>query len=343
MSIVDYAKVRENIGDDRAHLLLGNGFSIGCDPIFEYASLYDRAVERGLSERAQSLFSRLGTNNFEGVMHLLDRSEWVARLYGLVGGEGSAMHDDLEVVKAALVDAIAASHLENVGEVSEKKLAAACAFFDEYHNVFTTNYDLLAYWTVLSRHGGPVFVDGFGDDPNEPDSPTVVYSFRVKDQRGLFYLHGGLHLFADTNGQATKHCWSRSGEPLTALIRNGLANGQYPLFVAEGAAERKLEQIHRSSYLSYAFEKFGRIQKHLVVFGSSLSATDDHIRRAIAGNKDLKNLYIGVLGKNAASAEAAVTAIRGARKDRALKDLNIVLFDSDSAHPWGAAAAAKAA
>jgi hypothetical protein len=56
----------------RVHLLLGNGFSIACDPIFRYASLYDAAVEAGLSARAQQVFARHGTNNFEGVLRLLE-------------------------------------------------------------------------------------------------------------------------------------------------------------------------------------------------------------------------------------------------------------------------------
>ena len=37
--VIDYAQVLALIpADKRAHLLLGNGFSVACNPIFQYAS-----------------------------------------------------------------------------------------------------------------------------------------------------------------------------------------------------------------------------------------------------------------------------------------------------------------
>jgi hypothetical protein len=336
LPVVSYADVRAAIGNDRLHLLIGNGFSVACDPVFAYTSLYERAVQKGLSARAQALFTGLGTNNFEGVMHLLDKAHWVARTYGLIDGDQSVMLDDLAIVKNSLVEAIAESHLDNTGDVSEAKKATAKAFFAPYHNIFTTNYDLLAYWVVLSD-GHPEFRDGFGDDPDEPDSPTVVFSFHLGDQKGIFYLHGGLHLFTDA-GHVTKHCWSRSGEALTNLIRAGLAEGRYPLFVAEGTADKKLEQIYNSAYLSYALDKLGRITKHLVVFGSSLGESDDHIRRAIARNRKLTHLYLSVRdAANTAKADATVAAIRHLRNDYGLPDITIQLYTTSSAPVWAAA------
>jgi hypothetical protein len=71
VQILTYADVRQALGKRTAYLFLGNGFSIACDPIFSYESLFAAAVEAGLSARAQAVFERLGTNNFEGVMRLL--------------------------------------------------------------------------------------------------------------------------------------------------------------------------------------------------------------------------------------------------------------------------------
>jgi hypothetical protein len=333
---VEYAQVRERIGRTRCHLLLGNGFSVACNPVFAYPSLYERAVARGLSERAQAVFARLGTNNFEGVMHLLSNTHWVARTYGLLDSDESLIRQDLEVVKTALVGAIAESHLSNTGEVPDARKAAALEFFEPFHNIFTTNYDLLAYWVVMARTGGPTYRDGFGDDPDEPDAETVVFSFHLGDQKGLLYLHGGLHLFTNA-GHVTKHCWGRSGLPLTTLIQRGLAEARYPLFVAEGAAEKKLEQIYQSSYLSYALDKLGRIKGPLVVFGSALGDNDDHIRRQIASNRGLTNLFISVRDRDhTAVADAASVAIRNVRRERGLPDLDIQYFWRDSARVWGA-------
>lgn len=100
-SIIPYEEVRKRIGKRTSYLLLGNGFSIACDPVFRYESLYDAAVREGLSERAQDLFGRLGTNNFEGVMRLLDDSHWIAQVYGLVKHK-SEMLNDLEIIKKTL-------------------------------------------------------------------------------------------------------------------------------------------------------------------------------------------------------------------------------------------------
>jgi hypothetical protein len=108
--LVSYNEVRKRIGKRTSYLLLGNGFSIACDPIFRYESVYEAAVEKGLSKRAQELFGRLGTNNFEGVMMLLDDSHWVAQVYGLVKDK-SEMLKDLEIIKKTLISVIAKYHL----------------------------------------------------------------------------------------------------------------------------------------------------------------------------------------------------------------------------------------
>ena len=67
VDILDYSDVLRELGGGRAFVLLGNGFSIGCDPVFSYGRLYDAAKNAGLSENAQAVFDYLGTNNFEGV------------------------------------------------------------------------------------------------------------------------------------------------------------------------------------------------------------------------------------------------------------------------------------
>jgi hypothetical protein len=274
--LLSYDAVLKSLGST-SYLLLGNGFSVACDPIFSYSRLYDAAVAAGLSVRAQAVFERLGTNNFEGVMRLLDDAHWIATTYGLVrSGDSSEMIDDVRIVKTTLVEAVAKNHLPHTGHVSDEKKAAARNFFDPYHSIFTTNYDLLAYWVIMSAGERVIFQDGFREDEDAADAPYVIFSERLGNARGLFYLHGALHLYL-ASGELRKRCWSRSQTPLTDLIKQGLTENEYPLFVAEGAAEQKLSQIQRAGYLWYCLDKLARIKSPLVVFGHSLGESDRHI------------------------------------------------------------------
>lgn len=270
--LISYEQVSANLGRT-AHLLLGNGFSVACDPIFRYTSLYESALAAGLSTRAQQVFQRLGTNNFEGVMRLLEDTDWVATTYGLLkAGLSSEMLADVEVVKRTLIEAVASSHLSNTSSVSDEKKARAREFFSPFQTIFTTNYDLLAYWVCMSARK-VAFQDGFREDEEAPDAPYVVFAERLGRNRGLLYLHGALHLHLAA-GELRKHCWSRTLKPLTQLIKAGLDAGHYPLFVAEGSAAQKLEQIQRVGYLWYCLDKLARIESPLVVFGHALGPSD---------------------------------------------------------------------
>lgn len=339
--VLTYCEVRVRIGTARCHALLGNGFSIACDPIFRYERLYDNAVAAGLSERAQRVFARLGTNNFEGVMRLLEDAHWVAEEYGASRPGLDEMLQDVEIVKRTLVEAVASSHLENTGAVEDEKKDAALAFLAPYHNIFTTNYDLLIYWVNMHRQPRPLWQDGFRSDADLPAAPYVVFSERLGSARGLYFLHGALHLYLH-RGELRKQTWIRTGRPLTQLIRESLARSEYPLFVAEGIPERKLEQIQRSGYLWYCLDKLARIQGPLVVVGHSLGESDSHIAEVIADNRDLEDLYVGLFGSPASESNIAVrrsvAAIERRRRERARsskdKQLNVHFYDSASAPVW---------
>ena len=324
----------------RVHLLLGNGFSIACDPIFRYASLYDAAVEAGLSARAQEVFARHGTNNFEGVLRLLEDTEWVARRYGVAPEALNGIREDIDVVRNTLVEAVTRAHLDHPGLIADQRKAAARNFIARYHNVFTTNYDLLLYWIVL-HEGNPSHQDGFRADEEDPEAEYLVFSERLGDRKAIFYVHGAIHLFLQ-GGELRKHSWIRSQRRLTDLIREGLQRGQYPLFVAEGRPEQKLEQIQRVGYLWYALDKLSRIQGPLVVFGHSLGQSDNHITNALARNTDLRELFVGLHGDPDNQQNQLIRAaaerigqlrqgLAGARGG----SLTIRYYDSGTAAPWG--------
>jgi hypothetical protein len=337
----DYSEVRTRL-PTRCHLLLGNGFSIACDPVFRYESLYDVAVATGLTRQAQAAFARLGTNNFEGVLRLLEDAHWLNGQYGIDHPQISTILRDVEVVKAALVHAVTTSHLDHSGCVPEEKKAAARSFLGTYYNIFTTNYDLLLYWTVLSGRR-PSHGDGFRADEDDPEAPYVVFSERLGGARGIFFLHGALHLSV-RSGQLRKHCWNRTQQRLTDAIRASLARSEYPLIVAEGTPEKKLDQIERSGYLWYALDKLHRIETPLVVFGHSLGASDQHIVDALISADKLPLIYIGLYGDPDAASNLLLRAVaermvsrRAARnlvRGRGV-ELAVEFFDAATARPWG--------
>lgn len=341
--LLSYDEVLERIGDGTRHLLLGNGFSIGCDPIFEYGSLYEKAVEGGLSDRAKEVFARLGTNNFEGVMRLLTDVDWVARTYDLVEDTpGSAMLDDVEVVKDALITALAESHLDHTGHVPDEKKASAAEFISNYKNIFCTNYDLVLYWVVM-HEGAPEFRDGFYSDPDDPDLPYLVFDGYVTGRnKGMFFLHGALQLYVE-GSEIRKHSWGRTATPITELVREGLDREQYPLFVAEGDPEKKAAQIRSNGYLFSCLDKLSRIGAPVVTYGHALGDSDAHIRREIARNFGIDQLFVGLFGdpespdncQTRANAQA-ISARREARATSAGRTapLNVHFFDSQSARVW---------
>lgn len=340
IKLLNYDDVKKQMSG-RVHLLIGNGFSIGCDSIFSYPSIYNKAVENGLSTRAQTLFEKLGTNNFEGVMHLLDSTHWVGHHYGLVQENESELLNDNELIKTTLVEILCSSHPSTQNNVSDDKKEASQKFFESFHNIFCTNYDLLPYWANMYQDK-KVFQDGFRADIDNPDADYLVFSERGGSQKSLFYIHGALHLFTSKPGRTLKLSYSRTNMSLMDLVSTGLSKQEYPLFVAEGSAEKKLEQIHKNSYLNYCYEKLGRVENTLAIFGHSLGDSDNHIRNIIAENKKLKTIYIGMYGnpdsnenKQLQEAVQKIKSRRKALKETKDKLLEINFFDSKTANVWG--------
>jgi len=341
MAIVDYTDVRRDLDGVRSHVLLGNGFSIGCDRVFRYESLYEAARAAGLSEKAVEIFERVGTNNFERVMRVLDDSEWVGRLYGLPLTGVAAMRQDLRAIKTALVEAVAKSHLAHSGLVSDDKKAAALTFLAPFHNVFTTNYDLVLYWVAM--HQKPVhFRDGFGNDADDPEAPYVVFVGRSNASPGILYLHGALHLH-EAGSDIRKHCWNRSGIPLTDLIRAGMEKREYPLFVAEGLPDKKLEQIGAHGYLFDCLQSLMRISSPLVVYGHALGPSDQHLADAIVQSNTQK-VFIGLHGDPGSGSNREIRRsgermeqhrARLRERSRRVKSLTVAYYRSESANVWG--------
>jgi hypothetical protein len=219
----------------RRYLLLGNGFSISLFPkCFSYASLFQEAKDAGLFKKAPELeqaFAVLGTVDFEMVMETLKGAGKLGALYGF---DGQRMSDHAELLKQILVDAIAGRHPSRPSDITEDQYLNCRAFLAEFiglergskfqGRVFSLNYDLLLYWTVLhdlvDPDADPLAAipdqqlnhdDGFRAPEDNYDAEYVAWEqFGASNEQSITFLHGAMHLY-ERGPDLAKLCWERTG------------------------------------------------------------------------------------------------------------------------------------
>ena len=331
----------------KPHVLLGNGFSMGAHEEFEYGSLYEQARCAQLPPLAVELFEEYGTTNFEGVLRRLDNGIWLAKHYGLDGTDGlREMQDDYEAVKNALVEAIAEIHPAASTEFDEWKMDSARYFLEKFGTIFTTNYDLLVYWSLLSGDSEIAFEDGFGRRVSLGEDYLAFHGRKADEDKGaLYFLHGALHL-TTFGGEVRKLAWARTNARIINQVQMGLESKQYPLVVSEGKADEKAARIQGNGYLYRAFLELSEIEDELFIYGHSLSDEDAHIQEAIVDNIDLKTIYVGIHGDTNSYANRKLKERTNDLKNRrseALRQrhtsewpLAVRFYDSESAHVWNA-------
>lgn len=262
-------------------LLLGNGLSINVSPRFDYESLYAEAdFKGGLSAEDRSIFEVVDSRNFEVALAKLRDAIVLAEALEL---DPNPYKRHFRSIQTALGQTIRKVHLSG-REVPITTLAAIQQAFLGHKRVFTTSYDLLAYWAISHEHGYKRFCDCFwAHERNEfdPDNCTV------KSLKPIYYLHGALHLVVGGSGTARKLTRGdlRHGEA-QILDRFGKTDSKdpeaRPLLVSEGSSRDKLRVIEGNDYLAHVYEQFKQDAKPLVIFGHSLGEQDQHLIEAIA-------------------------------------------------------------
>ena len=337
----------------KRHLLLGNGFSIACRAdIFHYGSLYGQADFSAAPEVA-SVFKALDTQDFEAAIHALENAARILPAYMSEGEAAPAkMLEHAGILKEILVQTIAGNHPHVPLEIPDVKFWACRRFLSHFLSgaragcVFTLNYDLLLYWTLMHEDmpfGDPINLainDGFGNDEDSPDADYVVWQGETNAHgASVMFLHGALHLF-DSGKELLKYTWIRKGVPLIDQAREALANDAFPLFVAEGTSAQKKSKIRHNAYLYQGFKQFTRnVQTGthcLFIFGHSLAENDDHILTRI-GRGRCKKLYVGLYGDPLAewneTIMAKAQALAGMRAER--WPLEVAFYDAETAGVWG--------
>ena len=230
---------------------------------------------------------------------------------------------------------------------AEEEYLACKNFLGNFNTIYTLNYDLLLYWTIMHNSKGmkPEYEDGFStsysDVINHEQSNYVVWesSNTHNSKKKIWFLHGALHIF-DSAVEIKKFTWNRTNIRLIEQTRDALNNDLFPLFVAEGSSAEKLEKTCHSDYLNKAYRSFEALGKCLFIYGHSLAANDEHYLQLIERGK-IEHLFVGIRGdinsdKNRSKVERS--ALMAIRRKQASKNSNIPLkidfFDMTSVSVW---------
>jgi hypothetical protein len=373
LRFVTFQQALDESAEIRRHLLLGNGFSISLFPErFRYGALLEEADFSDHPE-VRKAFDVLGTTDFEVVIDALKRAVLLASLYGGSDGGSDKMASDAEALKEILVRTIAGRHPERPADIPEERFEACRKFLahfvgesraragaggsDRRGHIYTLNYDLLLYWTLMHnevvrwdsedllnfeiRPMEPLLHDdGFREPDLNPSARYVAWDGEdAANNQNVHFLHGALHLF-DCGAELQKKCWERSGGiALIDQIREALNDGKFPLFVSEGSTDSKFERIRHSGYLQRCLRSFAAVCRSkdaaLFVLGHSLAANDEHVLRQIEKGK-VGRAYISLHEDPASEGNRAIIAraerMAAARTERA--PLDVAFFDSSQAKVW---------
>lgn len=325
-------------------LLLGNGFSIAFDPAkFSYSALRSQAESQGmLSTTALHLFQQLSTQDFEIVIKTLeDAARGLAALDATkYATETVALSEEAAKLKNALAHILAALHPERPYEIADDVYLRVRRFLDQFERIYTANYDLLLYWTLMqdftecgleARRSD----DGFRDPGYAADH--VVWDHLNPHAQSVFYLHGALHLYR-SGGGLRKLTWCRTKEPLVDQIRAQLNVDSFPLYVAEGTSTEKLARIGTNDYLGHALRSLARIGGGMLSYGMSFSGNDTHIMDAIVESK-ISRLAVSIFGdvdsiQNTKTIEAVQAMQSHRARSTSKPELSIKFFDATTVRLW---------
>lgn len=303
-------------------ILIGNGASVAIWPGFEYASLYEIAcdgdLEGHLNEDEIALFRQLGTKNFELVLSALNTSQVVL---DALRQSSTLVQERYSQIRTALVASVHKVHVPWLAVV-ESTLDEINAELRNYQSVFSTNYDLLVYWSIM--RDATSFRDFFWG-PRFDLANTAIWGKCTK----AYYLHGGLHLYKGMFGETIKRV-APEGLNLLDVFGTPFEPNTSPLLVAEGTAREKLQSIYMSDYLSFAYSALCRHKGPLVVFGHGWGDSDAHIATAIAASHATE-VAVAMLP----SEDPASIVRQKARVIEKLPDTKLHFFDGTT-HPLGA-------
>ena len=285
---------------------------------FSYNGLYESAF---FTPPAEDLFTELGTTNFEQALECIHHAKLTEDSLGTRTNLTVKLYDE---VRDTLFGEVTDSHVE--WAVMKSRFGAIAAGVLAHDKIFTTNYDLTLYWSMLQGADSDTWGDLFWN-------PGAVFdrhnADRFDGRRTLvYYLHGAIHLWRNRAGICGK--WTSSQSNLLSVLNNYSATSdKQPMFVSEGTSRRKLASIRRSEYLTFCLTELKDDSCDTVVFGHGLGREDAHVLRALNQGPNRRiavSMHPGRPEKKIQEEKARIVA--------ALDHPRVVFFDSTT-HPLG--------
>lgn len=312
------------------NLLIGNGFSMAYNKdIFSYKALSDFIMNLN-NDKLKALFKVLETENFEEIMGHLDV---ISKLLEVFDGGSNLIpqvQEAEEELRNGLITAIQEVHPEYVFKVPDRERKHCCDFIKPFiarkGKIFSTNYDLLLYWVLMSNGMDKVVSDGFGRYGD--DSMPLEWG-KHQNIQNIFYLHGALFIF-DEGSEVIKETYSSAKGALIEAVKKRIHAKHYPIFVTAGNAEQKLKHIAHNQYLSFCYKSLCQIHGSVITHGLSFNKNDFHIIEALNkasmhSHSHLLSVYVGVFSEN------DLTHIKEISKEFKMK-LNV--YDARTVRIW---------
>lgn len=302
------------------NLLLGNGFSMAYDNSrFSFTNLLDSAVKNKIIEKnsaTHKLFENFGTSDFEYIIKLLESSANVLSIYNNEFNHiCKQLTIDAQSLKNYLVDIVTNNHPQDATKIIDDEYINCINFLKRFDRIFTLNYDLLLFWSLMKygelesqgKYLGDTTCrlkigDGFGNSIAGTSDEYVIFKNNNSTfYQTIHYLHGALHIF-DKQDEIIKNTYSRTQKTLREQTLENLNKSIYPIFISEGTANQKKAKIIHNSYLNNSFKTLRTLDKNdkrfqknnaLIIFGTMLKSNDDHIVEAILESQ-IQNVYIGI-------------------------------------------------
>ena len=273
------------------HLLVGNGLSIQARLPFITSVINQYASTYPLGQRAIELIRNIPSLSPEDSLAYLQN-------FPVANPRTGESETEYSLLRDALMRAIADAHPDGIDAIYMRMRQSVANFFNRFDTVFTTNYDLLPYWTIRHDLLQDTFSDGFAEVKLFDDLDVQYSEFTSAPKastRTLWYLHGSLNIYNEEE-RSLQINWDSTQESLHDIFLQRYSRGQSPVIVLEGTSKRKRMAIDIDPYLSVALANLGQIEGALVTFGFGFSWQDSHIIDAILQNQNLEALYVGLHG-----------------------------------------------